>query len=327
MRLRTLVTASALAATAVLGLPSTAGALELSPPGAPSLWHDLSLATATGMAEVLATDVTGDLWYHDSKTQDLVRVDAVTHSQTAFPIPSTSWVLGIVGTPDGAVWYTDLRSHTINRLDPSSGTVTSHPLTGVAYTPSSLALGSDGAIWFGDPFDTELVRVDGTGHLLFLPEPRDERILSVATAPDGRLFYTRTGSDRLGAYDVRTGTFSDLGVGATAGEHVTAGASGSMWIDGVSEFTEIAPDGTVTVYPISTGGPIPVRPIDLVGGDLAGDGEVELSFIDPEYGFGTLDAAGAVHFSRLDGSRTSIALDGEGHVWVNDLWGASLQWQ
>ncbi|WP_291044868.1 hypothetical protein [Herbiconiux sp.] len=330
MRFRTLLAVAAFApllASFALGAATTAEAIELSPPGVPSLWHDLPLASTGGMADQMATDIAGDVWYHDGNSHDLVRVDSGSRAQTAFPIDPASWVLGIVGTPDGAIWFTDLRSHTINRLEPSSGTVTSHPLTGVAYTPSSLALGSDGAIWFGDPFDTKLVRVDGTGHLLFLPEPRDERILSVATAPDGRLFYTRTGSDRLGAYDLRTGTFSDLGVGATAGEHITAGASGSMWIDGASEFTEIAPDGTVTVHPFATGGPIPVRPIDLVGGDLAGDGEVELSFIDPEYGFGTLDAAGAVHFSRLDGSRTSIALDGAGHVWVNDLWGASLQWQ
>ncbi|MFB2583180.1 hypothetical protein ACEXQD_18180 [Herbiconiux sp. P15] len=311
---------------AALGPVVSVAALDL-PPAGISLWHDVPLANPSGIAEVVTSDARGDIWYYDSRDEDLVRVDSATRSQQTFALGPRAWVLGIVGVSDGTIWYTDLRDHTINHLDPATGSIDSFPLTGVSYTPSSLALGSDGNVWFGDPFATNLVQVSPAGVLTMVAEPRDERILAVATAPDGRLLYTRTGSDRVGALDLSTGTFSDLGVGGSAGGALTVGASGAVWIDGVGEFTRIAPDGTVTTHPMSVPGPIAVRPIALAGGDLAGDDDVELSFIDPEHGFGTIDASGAPHFSRLDGARTSLAVDGKGHLWVNDLWGASLQWR
>jgi streptogramin lyase len=313
-------------ALAVGASAAPADALGL-PPAGISLWHDLTLRNASGSAETLTRDAAGDLWYVDDRSDELVRVDADTHAQEAFPLRPGNQVLGIVGAPDGTLWYTDLSDHTINHLDPATGSSTPFALSGVTYTPSNLTMGPDGAVWFGDPFETALVRVDPRGSIRTVPEPRDERAIDIVAAPDGLLYYTRTGHDRVGTFDPATGVFSDVGVGAASGATLTLGASGAVWVDGLHDLTRIALDGTITTHPLPTAGPVPVRPVDFAGGDVVGDPEVELSFLDPAYGLGTLSPSGHVHFSRFDGSRTSIALDGEGHLWANDLGDSSLQWQ
>ncbi|WP_291057516.1 hypothetical protein [Herbiconiux sp.] len=303
-----------------------AGALELPSTGI-SLWHDLALDDPTAQVMGLTHDIDGNEWYDDAANDTLVRIDSATHAQQAFPLGASTYVTGMVGAPDGTMWFSDGRSHSLGRVDPVTSAVTWFPLTGVAVNPTSFAVGSDGNIWFADPFFTSLVRVDSAGGITLIPEPSGEQVLDVVAAPDGRIWYSRTGADRLGAYDPASGLFADLHVGPLDGERLTLSHSGSVWIDSANQFTEVAPDGRVSVRPLAAPGPVPVHAVDLTGGDLAGDDDVQLSFLDQEYGFGTIDSAGRLHFSRLDAARTNLDVDGAGHLWINDLWGHSLQWR
>ncbi|QJU52379.1 hypothetical protein SCB71_03075 [Herbiconiux sp. KACC 21604] len=319
------VIALPLAPLTAVGPASASVAGDLRPPEI-SLWHDLDLATPGigGAAYDLVTSAEGDVWYYDDS--NLVRVDQNTHGLTTFPLPDRTWIRGMVGTSDGAFWYADDTSRTVNRLDPLSGTTVSFPLTGLRGAPATLVEAIDGSIWFGDPSAERLVRVDATGTLSSYPEPTGSFVLDMVAAPDGRLWYTRTGTDRVGVVDPVTGTFDDLGVDDSAGAAIVVGTSGSLWVNGDNQFTEIALDGTITAHPLTAPGSGDILPIDLAGGDRAGDADSEVYFVSSAYGFGTLDASGAVHFGRMSGFATDVEVDGRGHVWVNDYTTNKLRW-
>lgn len=303
----------------------SAEALDLSH-GGPATWHDLPTSNPAAVVTDLTHDIDGNLWYYASGSDDLVRVDAATRSQTSFHIGTFTSVLGMVGAPDGSIWFCDNGAHTISRLDPSTGAIVAHPLTGVRFGAISLAIGADGAIWFGDLASPNLVHVDASGTVTTIPEPHTDLIANIVAAPDGRLWYVHRGSDLVTAFDPLTRSFTDIPVGPSSGPEITVSKSGSVWIDGDEGFTEIALDGTVTAHPVVAPGPLPLYIKDIAGGDLAGDDDNELYFLSPTYGFGAISSSGAVTFSRLDQDRSFLEFDGSGHLWVNDLWGDSLNW-
>ncbi|GAA2241514.1 hypothetical protein N1031_12105 [Herbiconiux moechotypicola] len=332
-RIARLGAAAALAAalTAPLSLATTAPAASADPFTAPpvvSLWHDLPELHASARVSGLAHDAAGDLWYSDSALDVLVRVDADTHVQTSYDIAAKSNVLGMVGTPDGALWFTDSTSHTISRLDPATGAIVPHTLSGLSSLPWTVMLGADGGIWLGDPFVGNLVRIDpGTGVLSAVADPTGMPIIDLVAAPDGRLWYVRQGGgNNVVAFDPSTKAFTEVAT-VDDGYGIAAGKGGSVWVSGPSRFTEIAIDGSSVIpHPVDLPSPVPSFPHAVLGGDLVGDDDNELYFLDSYYGLGTVDSHGTTHFSRLDGTRTALAFDGLGHLWVNDTWGTSLNW-
>jgi virginiamycin B lyase len=292
-----------------------------------SLWHDLSLANPAGQATVIATGGDGSVWYFDADLEQLVRIDPTTHAQTAFDLAPGAWVVGLAVADDGTVWYSDQDTDTIGRLDPATGTSAAYPLTGIRRAPESLAVAEDGSVWFGDPLSPQLGHLDDTGALTLVTEPTFADVESVAMAPDGRVWYTREGADGVGAYDPATGAFVDSGLTAAVDSDIVITNVGDVWVSGhdwssgLTDFARIDPAGVVTVFAVGAPGPVPIVPVDLAAG---GPGAV--AFLDQEYGFGTIDEAGAVRFSRLDGNRTALESDAAGHLWANDLRSASLVW-
>lgn len=328
-RLLTVGAAVAVAATfAVPGAGGGASALDLPPLGV-SLWHDLSLPAAVSSARLLTEDWAGDVWYVNGNSPvSLVRIDQNTHAQTVYPIDTHSWVVGMVGAPDGTVWYTNIADFTINRLDPVTGAITSISVSRAIASSTALAVGADGAIWLGNTFSAELARVSPSGSLSIIPEPHGERVFDMEAAADGRLWYVRSGPDALGAFDPVSGAFSDFGVAVDAFS-LTTGKSGSLWLGGDGEVTEVALDGSAETYPLpATSSGIPTRVYGLVGGDLAGDDEGEVYFTSTDLGFTRVEADGTLHSSRLDTPSLSMVIDGQGHLWAQNstLTGDSLLW-
>lgn len=326
---RLVVTAVAMGLFAPAALATGAApaqALDL-PPVPISLWHDLDATTVTAQVKLVTRDWAGDLWYFDSDGKDFGRIDDVTHLQTIYPSSGITWAIAMVGAPDGTLWFSDPLNKSLGELDPRTGAITFHALTGIAEAPTSLAATSDGSIWFGDNATEQLGRIDPTGVVSYLAEPTASGVLGVAAAPDGRVFYAREGTDGVGVYDPATGSFSDSGAPAGAGSELAVSRAGEVWVSShdpktsITAFSRITPSGTVTTFPVTAPGTAPVLPADLTEGENA-----DIYFLDPTYGFGTVDATGAVSFSRLDGTRTSIALDGQGHVWVNERFSRGLLW-
>jgi virginiamycin B lyase len=292
-----------------------------------SLWHDLSSITPTAQVKVLAPDAAGAVWYFNSDGKDFVRIDAASHSQTVYPFSGITWAIAMTVAPDGIVWFSNPLNTSLGALDPRTGTITYHRLTGVLEAPTSLAVGADGSIWFGDAATEQLGRLDTTGALTLLAEPTSNDVNGVASTADGRIWYSRGGTDGVGVYDPATGSFSDAGLTAGTGSEITVSKTGDVWAasydadSAVSTFSRITPTGAVTSFPVSAPGTAAVLPADISAGENS-----DIVFLDPSYGFGTVDASGAVSFSRLDGTRTSIVLDPQGHLWVNDRFSDNLLW-
>ncbi|WP_291055464.1 hypothetical protein [Herbiconiux sp.] len=293
---------------------------DLRPPTEISLWHELPLAMFGGTADALTKDALGDIWYFDATSNHLVRVDSVTHDQAQFSLGFLARIRSMAATRDGLIWFANDYDRTIGSLDPATGVVRRFPLAGVG-NPLSLVVGDDGNIWFGDDRHSRLGRLTPSGVLTFVPEPTGDYAYSLASAPDGKIYYVRGGTDAVGSYDPISGVFSDTGVHSDSALNVAVGKSGDVWVSGVDEFTRITAAGVITTFRVSSPGPAPVIPKDFIGGDLA-----EIYFVDSNYGFGTIDSTGAIHFSRLDAGSNSIELDGAGHVWVNAPSGHELVW-
>lgn len=312
---------------AVAAAGPSVSALEVAPSGI-SLWHDLELTGIDSHAHLLTKDVDGDLWYLDGNSpQAIVQVDQLSHAQTEYLISPRAWVLGMVGAPDGSIWFTDDTAKTVDRLDPRSGSITEFPLPGIVGIPSAMALGADGNIWMGDKWGGNLIRVSPTGAIGAVAEPHGAQIIDMVAAPDGRLWYSRTGADTVGTYDPISGLFSDIGVSPDHGVELAVGASGSVWLGGDGDLTEMRPDGSITVHAIPAAGALPPRVLGMAGGAIAGDDDSELLFVLGSDGMGSVASDGTVTLHRLDGFRTSMQVDGEGHIWSNDWASNSLQWR
>lgn len=326
-RIAALIAAAAIPIACLATVAPAAHGLPMSPPPTTvSLWQDLGLSEPTDDASLLATDTAGDVWYYDGNgEQSLVRVDQLTHAQTVYPLPP-SWVMGMVGAPDGSIWYTDLGDRTLKRLDPATGSITAYPVPREVASSKALAIGNDGAIWLGNTSSTDLARMSLTGSLTYVTDPHGGRIFDLVAGRDGRLWYTRSGTERVGVYDPLHGAFTDVGVGDVEGYTIAVGKSGGVWVGGDGLLTEIAPDGSISSHPITSPGPFPARPLDMVGGDLSGDDTGELYFVSSALGFSRVEADGSVHSSALPGFRIAVTMDGQHHLWSSALGVNSLQW-
>jgi virginiamycin B lyase len=128
-----------------------------------------------------------DVWMTDFNNDVLWRYDTVSGQFTRFDVPEPA---DVVIDAAGIAWFSAPLENAIGRLDPATGAVTLTP-TGV--TPRSLAIATDGRIWFTARFTPQGVgRLDpATGDVVTFPltdvGPQD-----IAAAPDGSVWFTQT---------------------------------------------------------------------------------------------------------------------------------------
>jgi virginiamycin B lyase len=194
---------------------------------------------------------------------------ATAHTITEFPIPM--WADIIVAGSDGAVWFAshDRNQNTIGRIT-TGGTVTEFPISvtvGAARAAvfHNLAVGPDGALWFGvvrdflppvrpsmvDPWTMSVGRITTAGTISEFPLPSASKLLSGITAgPDGALWFTEVNDKKIGRMTT-TGEFTELPVPSSTGPQITAGPDGALWyVDGHKRrIVRITTTGTVTEFP------------------------------------------------------------------------------
>ena len=128
-----------------------------------------------------------DVWMTDFNNDSLWRYDTVTGQFTQYPVPEPA---DVVIDAAGFAWFSAPLENAIGRLDPATGTFT---LTPTSLIPRSLAIATDGRIWFTARFTPQGVgRLDpATGVLTEFPltnvGPQD-----IAAAPDGSVWFTQT---------------------------------------------------------------------------------------------------------------------------------------
>src|SRR5262249_16960209 len=126
----------------------------------------------------------------------------------------------------------------------------------------NLAVGPDGALWFGVVRDIlppgrlsmgymGVGRITSARGISEFPLPSASKFLSGITAgPDGALWFTEVNDKKLARMTI-TGEFTELPVPSATGPLITAGPDGALWyVDGhKSRIVRISTTGTVTEFP------------------------------------------------------------------------------
>jgi streptogramin lyase len=176
-----------------------------------------------------------------SKAVELLEGRCLLSSVTTFPIPGQnadtfSWdgSAHIVSGPDGNLWFTDPGNGQIDRVTPQ-GQITPFPLP----VHNGVSTGGGTSSGSGGPVPDPVLAPDD-------PSPDD-----IVAGPDGNLWFTESGADRIGRI-TPGGTITEFTT-PTAGSNPTgiaSGADGNVWFieSGTNDIGRIAPAGVITEF-------------------------------------------------------------------------------
>jgi streptogramin lyase len=161
---------------------------------------------------------------------------------TTFPIPGQnadtfSWdgSAHIVSGPDGNLWFTDPGDNQVDRVTPG-GQITQFSLP----VHNVVSMGDGGSTGNGGPVTDPILTPDD-------PSPDD-----IVVGPDGNLWFTESGVDRIGRI-TPGGTITEFTT-PTADSNPTGiavGSDGNLWFaeSGTSDIGRITPAGVITEFP------------------------------------------------------------------------------
>src|SRR4029077_2739083 len=148
----------------------------------------------------------------------------------------------IVAGADGNIWFSAYRSpkagaqgKTFAAIDrvTSGGEITEFDLPGAGGSPTRLALGSDGNVWFTESNEDKAGRISPAGLITSFPLPPGSRPGNVVAGPDGALWFTEESDSgpMIGRLSI-SGEFREFPLGVE--ENLSAGAlvvgpDGRLW--------------------------------------------------------------------------------------------------
>jgi virginiamycin B lyase len=197
----------------------------------------------------LLVDRQGIVWTTGNGNGTIGRLDPATGAMREFPAPTRDGgPHTLVISDDGrTIWFTLQSGNRIGRLDTASGRITETPTSGGPY---GITLDRRGRVWFCRMGDDRLGILDpATGKLAELALPEGSRPRRMATAPDGSLWVTLYGHNKLAQVDPesrRVVREVALPAGAKGGAYaVTVDGAGNVWAN------EIRSDTVVRLNPRS----------------------------------------------------------------------------
>jgi virginiamycin B lyase len=208
----------------------------------------------------IAAGPDGNLWY--SKAGQGGSVGQITPSGviTEFPLPdpgdnlANQDTLAITVAANGNLWFS-IGNCKIGWMTPA-GAVTEYQLD-YPVTPTKLAAGSDGNIWFIDPATISIGKITPTGDLTEFPLATDETAPdAIVAGPDGNLWFTE--SDHIGKITT-SGTITDYAL-PTVGSglpSITVGPDGNLWFTeaDADKIGRITTAGVVTEFALPASAP------------------------------------------------------------------------
>lgn len=122
-------------------------------------------------------------------------------------------------------------------------------------SPSGIAMGPDGALWFAERGADRIGRITTSGDVIEIPLPAGGGggPTSIALGADGAMWFTERVTDSIGRIDMG-GVIAEYG-GLTTDAMpmgIALGPDGAMWFTeyGANKIGRIGTDGSVTEYPI-----------------------------------------------------------------------------
>jgi streptogramin lyase len=327
---------AAFAMAGVLLTASFAAAVAASRTAAPRLaashsitiseFNSLPYYQGFGFPEGITSGPGKALWVTDDVDQDFgtpsiaeigtdgKRLAAFYYGEVASPAG-----FDIAAGPDGALWFADAEAAEIKRLG-SNGKFTSYRLP---YTAYRLAFGADGALWFpefvyqGSP---RIGRLTTSGQLTEYATglPARAGLADIVAGPDGAMWLTVSGIDRIVRIALGTHAVSEFGMGMTPGaepDSIALGPDGALWFteQHARQIGRITTSGVVTEFPVPSG----AKPRDITAGP---DGALWFTE-DLRAGIGRITTGGAVteYGGVSGGSEPSCIVAGpDGNLWFTE---------
>lgn len=230
-------------------ITGAANGLTAGPDGALWVSEGPRIERVTTAGVVTTFDITGDWAYsitraHDgnlwfvSNSNNLVRMTPAG-VRTSFTVDTAinPGLVSVVEGPDGNLWVAEMLLDRVARVT-TAGVVTRFGPVDSGFSPgsygiSSLAVGSDGAVWGARAYgSTSIVRISMTGVITTFP---CSEVKTVTTGPDGAIWYL-AGNATTSPDNWRLGRIAPDG---TTSEHpfttssrlvgLATGADGNLW--------------------------------------------------------------------------------------------------
>jgi virginiamycin B lyase len=207
----------------------------------------------------LLVDRTGQVWYTGNGNGTIGQLDPGTGRVIEHRAPSGGDPHTLVVDEGGIIWFTVQNGQRIGRLDPRTGTITEYGTRG---NPYGIALDAAGRVWFCQLHGDRLGRLDPrTGAITEVAMPPGSRPRRMAAAPDGSLWVTLYGTNRLIRFDpVGQKIVKDypLPAGPGGGAYaVTVDGGGIVWVNEIQTDTVVRLDPRTAeqrVFPLPSRG-------------------------------------------------------------------------
>jgi streptogramin lyase len=199
----------------------------------------------------------------------------LTFSEFTIPTPNSVPTALLFG-PDGNIWFTEQTGNKIGRVT-LDGVFTEYTIpttvppdpvqnpTGSS-RPTDLAVGPDGALWFGELFGNKIGRITVDGAITEYPLPTpNSQPGGIIAGPDGNLWITENGTNRIGRM-TPAGVITEFTIsttipvtadnpsGSSLPRFIRNGPDGNLWFTefGANKVARITPAGVITEYPVPT---------------------------------------------------------------------------
>lgn len=194
----------------------------------------------------LLADRKGIVWTTGNGNGTIGRLDPATGKMREFSAPSRDGGPHtlVISDDGGTIWFTLQSGDRIGRLDTASGKITEYPTSGGPY---GLTLDRAGRVWFCRMGEDRLGILDpATGKMAELVLAAGSRPRRMATAPDGSLWVTLYGHNKLVQVDPvarRVVREIALPAGPGGGAYaVTVDGAGTVWANEIRNDTVVRLD-------------------------------------------------------------------------------------
>ena len=163
---------------------------RVTPAGAITEFDVMGAPTASlGWAGDLAPGPDGNVWWVSTRGGRIGRITPAG-GVTMFDVPGAGYLAAIVAGPDDNLWFSDTGVRSLGTITPQGAIDWVDADTGPV-SADRLTLGPDGAVWAGA--EHRLWRVAPDGRAVERPTGTRTSVSGLASGPDGRIWFTRSG--------------------------------------------------------------------------------------------------------------------------------------
>jgi streptogramin lyase len=285
----------------------------------------------------IVTGPDGRMWFSMTFGNTIGRIDPATGTVQTHRLEPESYPWYLTTGPDGNVWFADLGATQLRRMSPRTFAPTGTPIDAPPeHTFTALGVGPDRRIWFTtvlkeNPYDPEnpgriiaskVGRVEPDGRTTLVELPPSSNPNSITAGPDGNIWFTAVGTDKIGRVDPETLEVTQFALppGSKPGG-IAAGGDGRVW------FTQAGTDRigrmntTGTLSEITLPGPTSKG---LYGITLGPDGAMWFALGNTDQ-IGQITRDGTVNLFDVPGRSAPVAITNgpDGNLWFTQSYPGS----